>query len=111
MRVQGQVVAKTAFWEQLPWKLCGLSSPDHLIVTKVARDLLSLWDSTAPGCQHEQSKRFLDPTYSENGERPLREAIALLAEGDTILTLPDDLRAAISQWLGAFKLVGNSGDI
>ncbi len=76
--LEAVLATKLAFWEQLPWLLCGLASHDPEHVQKTARRALELFQATPPGQQewhHPQSVRFLH----ESGEKDVRA----LAEGDS----------------------------
>ena len=71
------LIQKCAFWEQLPWKLCGLASPNPHAAREVATAALAQFDASphVRDLHHPVAWRFL----SKDGE--LRECVQKLAAG------------------------------
>ena len=107
-----------SYWQQLPWRLCGLAYPNHQDVEQCAIACLQLFDQNASGSLHCQAQRFLSPTWNgipgfgADSDPPLRDIVEQLASGD--LQLPDVLEASrtgdakaksFCHWVAAFRLV------
>ena len=71
------LIQKCAFWERLPWKLCGLASPNPHAAREVATAALAQFDASphVRDLPHPVAWRFL----SKDGE--LRECVQKLAAG------------------------------
>ncbi|MFM8174389.1 MAG: hypothetical protein ACKN81_12665, partial [Pirellulaceae bacterium] len=67
---------KCAFWEQLPWKLCGLASADARLARTVASSALATFDrvSNVRGLHHPVTWKFLakDEALRSDVEKMLR---------------------------------------
>ena len=65
-RIELELSMKLAHWQQLPYILCGLGHHDDMTAMNVARTALRLYDDapSQPAAKHNQSRRFLDPSWA-----------------------------------------------
>ena len=101
-RILVELIAKMAFWQQLPWKLTQLGHHDKIAAAMGARRVLQLWDQQP--CPHQQSRRFLDPCYTSAfpNDPPLRPLVERMANGEDICH--DDFRP-LRLWVARFALI------
>ena len=85
-----------------------MAHPSSHVVCEAASACLQLWEAGGPGTKHLQSRRFLDPDYTESdgsdNDIGLRPAVEMLARGHKVLQLQPHLRDHLCKWLSAFKL-------
>lgn len=74
-KVLAEVVVKLGHWRMLPHALCGIYHWDSEQSKQCAQHCLYLWSKGTPGCSHQMSRRFLDPSWNLNGEEPLRKFV------------------------------------
>ena len=102
-RLWAEAVAKFAHFQQLPWKLFQLCHWDQQVVMQGAQQALSLFKLGGFGVKHQQSRRFLDPSWiGGNHDPPLRPFIEKIAVGEPI-TSPD--MNPLILWLGRLSCV------
>ena len=86
--------AKTAFWQELPWRLCGLGHPSPDLARQCGRACMDIYDG-APGAstQHRAAARCLDPAG------PLRSALEEFVRGRAMHQVPGLCTAVLEMTL------------
>jgi len=70
-----------------------------------------MWDSAKDGskCKHVQARRFLDATFGQEGDPPLRSLVEELASGNSVEAMVRDNSSdpkvvSLVSWLSALRL-------
>lgn len=88
-----------------------LSHWDPVVVCTAAKHCLQMWDTATDGskCNHVQARRFLDTTFGQEGDPPLRSLVEELAAGNSVEAMvrdnsSDPKVASLVSWLSALRL-------
>ena len=76
---------KLAYWQQLPWLLCGLGHADTNLARELGRTCLSKYDGLTAGQRehaHHITKRFCDASFGRFDDGPpLRTQLEAFVNG------------------------------
>ena len=76
------------------------------MVSRAAKDCLSLFDQGGEGACHMMSRRFLQPGFNGGDDDPgLRTQVEHLANGSMMETLDPEQQKQLAFWLGGLKQV------
>lgn len=84
-----EIVLKLRYFQQLPWCLLGMAHVDRVSSFRAAQYCLRMYDlgadASGTGFWHNQTQRFLSPTYAGTPQDPgLRKYVIKLAGGASI---------------------------
>ena len=93
--LQLQLMARTAYWGMLPWRLCGVAHHNVLFARECAQRCLGLWMKMSEEQRrraHPITRRYLDPNWEGlpncSDDVPLREFLISFAHGQSFSELP-----------------------